>query len=86
MFFIARAVLTVFWIVAVSHLLIGYLPDNIGEWVNRVAVIMGAVHLAEMWLFKRRIQAASNPKLEALYIFLFGAAQGLDKKTSKEPV
>ena len=86
MFFIARTALAVFWFVAVLHLLIGFLPDSIGEWVNGVAVMLGAIHLCEMWVFKRRIQAASNPKLEALYIFLFGAAQGLDKRTSKESV
>jgi len=78
MYRVIRWVLACFWLIVFGHLLIGFLPDNASLVINWAAVVLAALHLAEMWFFKARIQAASNPKLEALLIFLFGIAQGLD--------
>ncbi len=74
-----RWLLTILWVAFVVNILTGVLPEAIAYYVNWSVVVLGAIHLVEMWIFKARIQSATNPKLEALYIFLYGAAQGLDK-------
>jgi len=83
MYRLIRLVLTCFWLVFFGHLLVGLLPELYGAWVNTAAVVMAALHLVEMWFFRSRIQSSTNPKLEALYIFLFGIAQGLDPQNKQ---
>jgi putative membrane protein len=66
----AKVALLLFWLVALGNLVLPF-----AEPLSRLAGIILLVHVAEILLFNRRLQARPNPWLERLQVLLFGFVQ-----------
>lgn len=67
----AKGALAMFWLVALLNLLYPFAAP-LNAWVNWAASLVLLVHVGEVLLFARRLEARPSPWLERTQVLLFG--------------